>query len=70
MLDQAPALTEDVTLRCHKLTVSYFEASDAIVIQHFSNDGKLLSECCLTLEDAYEYAESVLQVYDKAAGIT
>lgn len=69
MLNQAPALTQDVTLRCHKLSVSYFEASDAIVIQHFSNDGKLLSECCLTPEDAYEYAESVLDVYDSAVGI-
>ena len=54
---------------CYKLRISYFEDSDVIAIEHYSSEGKLLSEARLSPEDAYSYAQSIIDVFDEALGV-
>ena len=54
---------------CRKLRLEYCEESDALSIMHLDGEGNLLSECCLTPEDAYSYAQSIIEVYDQAVGV-
>jgi len=54
---------------CWKSRISYIKEDDVICIEHFSEDGHLLSEVKMNYEDAYSYANLLLQVVDKALGI-
>lgn len=54
---------------CTKLRVTYYEDGDCMSIAHMSQDGQLLSEACLSLEEGYEYAKSILEVFDEALGL-
>jgi|HubBroStandDraft_2_1064218.scaffolds.fasta_scaffold683356_2 hypothetical protein len=54
---------------CTKLRVVYFEDSDCMSIAHLTQDGELLSEACLSLEEGYEYAKSIIAVFDEALGL-
>jgi hypothetical protein len=54
---------------CTKLRVVYYEQGDCMSIAHMTQDGKVLSEACLSPEDAIEYARSIIAVYDEAMDI-
>lgn len=54
---------------CRRLRLEYSEEHDAMSIMHLDIDGNLLSECCLELEEAYGYAQSIIAVFDEALGI-
>ncbi len=62
-LDQAP------TVECNNLTVSYIPELDSICIQHFSDDGVLLSEAIMEIEEAWNYTRTINITIDKALGI-
>jgi len=54
---------------CWKSRISYIKADDVICIEHFSETGDLLSEVKMNYDDAYAYANLLLQVVDKSLGI-
>ncbi len=54
---------------CWKSRISYIKADDIICIEHFSEDGHLLSEVKMNYDDAYKYAQLLLEVVDKSLGI-
>ncbi len=54
---------------CWKSRISYIKADDVICIEHFSEDGHLLSEVKMNYDDAYRYAQLLLEVVDKSLGI-
>jgi hypothetical protein len=57
------------TTECQDLRISYIEDEDAISLEHYSENGLLLSEAIMSIEDAYDYAKSIIGVADKALGI-
>lgn len=54
---------------CTKLRVVYYEDGDCMSIAHMTQDGKVLSEACLSPEEALEYAQSIIAVFDEAMDI-
>lgn len=54
---------------CRKLRIEYHEDTDCFCIAHYSGDGVLLSEACLSPDDALDYAKTIEEVYDKALGV-
>jgi hypothetical protein len=68
MLNPAPSVNVPKTAT-YKLRISYITDRDLIAIEHFGSDGKLLSECRLTPEDALDYSKSITSVCDEALGV-
>ena len=60
---------ENSATDCWKSRISYIKADDVICIEHFSEDGHLLSEVKMNYDDAYRYAQLLLEVVDKSLGI-
>ena len=60
---------ENSATECWKSRISYIKSEDIISIEHFSEDGHLLSEVKMDYEDALEYARLLNEVVDKALGI-
>ncbi len=71
MLNQAKAVSEKQIppTACYKLRISYFNEADVVTIEHYSDNGVLLSEARLSPEDALDYAKSITDVVDQALGI-
>jgi len=55
---------------CSRLRVTYEEQYDCMTIAHLNQDGSVISQACLRPEDAIDYANSIIAVFDEAFGIT
>jgi len=64
-----PNANENSATECWKSRISYIKADDVICIEHFSETGDLLSEVKMNYDDAYAYANLLLEVVDKSLGI-
>jgi hypothetical protein len=62
-------IDQDQTTECSNLRVSYIEEIDCIILEQFAEDGVLLSEALMGIEEALGYAKSITRVCDKALGI-
>lgn len=54
---------------CNHLKVSEMKGQGMISIEHFSDEGVLLSEVQMTVEEAWAYTRYVNEVADAAAGV-
>lgn len=57
-------------LHVHRLAIScQGKEIRAIRVRHLNKANEVLSECMLSPEDAWDYAQAVLHAYDEAVGL-
>lgn len=62
--------SSDESKHCYRLAISNQSRAGAIRIRHLGKNGEILSECMLPPEDAFDYAQAVLEAYDHAENIS
>jgi hypothetical protein len=58
--------------QCVKLRITYNgngKGDGLICVKHMSINDQVMSECYLSPEEAYEYANSIMRAYDDISGI-
>lgn len=66
-LSTHPKNYRDESVQCYKMRISYTgngKGDGNISIKHIDADGKIMSECVFSPDEAYEYAHAVLQAFD------